>query len=76
MGGTSSDVAVCVGGVPEVTRETRVGEFPVRAPAVNVETIGAGGGSIANVSEVTGGLRVGPESAGAAAGPGLLRARR
>ncbi len=69
MGGTSSDVAVCIGGVPEVTRETRVAAFPVRAPAINVETIGAGGGSIANVSEVTGGLRVGPESAGAQPGP-------
>lgn len=69
MGGTSSDVAVCVGGVPEVTRETKVAAFPVRAPAINVETIGAGGGSIANVSEVTGGLRVGPESAGAQPGP-------
>jgi N-methylhydantoinase A len=69
MGGTSSDIAVCAGGVPEVTRETRVAAFPVRAPAINVETIGAGGGSIANVSEVTGGLRVGPESAGAQPGP-------
>ena len=69
MGGTSSDVAVCIGGVPEVTRETHVAAFPVRAPAIRVETIGAGGGSIANVSEVTGGLRVGPESAGAQPGP-------
>jgi len=69
MGGTSSDVAVCIGGIPEVTRETKVAAFPVRAPAINVETIGAGGGSIANVSEVTGGLRVGPDSAGALPGP-------
>ena len=69
MGGTSSDVAVCFGGTPDITRETQVAAFPVRAPAVDVETIGAGGGSIANVSEVTGGLRVGPESAGAQPGP-------
>lgn len=69
MGGTSSDVAVCLGGTPTVTRETRVAAFPVRAPAIDVETIGAGGGSIANVSEITGGLRVGPESAGARPGP-------
>ncbi|MEU5884007.1 hydantoinase/oxoprolinase family protein [Spirillospora sp. NPDC047279] len=69
MGGTSSDVAVCIGGIPEVTRETKVAAFPVRAPAINVETIGAGGGSIASVSEVTGGLRVGPASAGAQPGP-------
>ena len=69
MGGTSTDVAVCEGGSPTVTRETRVGPFPVRAPAVNVESIGAGGGSIAFVSPVTGALRVGPESAGAVPGP-------
>ena len=69
MGGTSSDIAVCHGGIPTITRETTVASFPVRAPAINVETIGAGGGSIANVSEITGGLRVGPESAGADPGP-------
>ena len=69
MGGTSSDVAVCRDGVPTVTRETRVAAFPVRAPAVSVETIGAGGGSVANVSEVTGSLRGGPESSGADPGP-------
>ncbi len=69
MGGTSSDVAVCRDGVPTITRETRVAAFPVRAPAISVETIGAGGGSIANVSELTGSLRVGPESAGADPGP-------
>ena len=69
MGGTSTDVAVCVGGAPTVTRETKVASFPVRAPAVDVATIGAGGGSIADVSEVTGGLRVGPRSSGAVPGP-------
>ncbi len=69
MGGTSSDIAVCHDGVPTITRETRVAAFPVRAPAISVETIGAGGGSIANVSEVTGSLRVGPASAGADPGP-------
>ena len=69
MGGTSTDVAVCVGGAPTVTRETRVGEFPVRAPSVEVESIGAGGGSIASVAEATGGMRVGPQSAGADPGP-------
>lgn len=69
MGGTSTDVAVIVGGTPEITRETRVGDFPVRAPAVDVESIGAGGGSIAYVAEGTGALRVGPRSAGAQPGP-------
>ena len=69
MGGTSTDVAVCVSGRPEITRETNVGDFPVRAPAVDVASIGAGGGSIAYVAEATGALRVGPESAGAVPGP-------
>jgi N-methylhydantoinase A len=69
MGGTSTDVATCVGGGPSITRETSVGEFPVRAPSVEVESIGAGGGSIAYVAEVTGALRVGPRSAGADPGP-------
>ena len=69
MGGTSTDVAVCVSGRPEITRETSVGDFPVRAPAVDVASIGAGGGSIAYVAEATGALRVGPESAGALPGP-------
>lgn len=69
MGGTSADVAVCFDGTPTVARETHVGSFPVRAPSVEVETIGAGGGSIASVSPVTGALRVGPESAGAIPGP-------
>ena len=76
MGGTSTDVAVCVSGRPEITRETNVGDFPVRAPAVDVASIGAGGGSIAYVAEATGALRVGPESAGADPGPGVLRPRR
>ena len=69
MGGTSTDVATCIGAVPSITRETSVGEFPVRAPSVEVESIGAGGGSIAYVAEVTGALRVGPRSAGAEPGP-------
>ena len=69
MGGTSTDVATCFGGAPTITRETAVGEFPVRAPSVQVESIGAGGGSIAYVADVTGALRVGPRSAGAQPGP-------
>lgn len=69
MGGTSTDVSVCLDGTPTITRETKVGEFPVRAPSVEVESIGAGGGSIAYVAEATGGIRVGPESAGADPGP-------
>jgi N-methylhydantoinase A len=69
MGGTSTDVAVCLGGAPTITRETNVGDFPVRAPSVEVGTIGAGGGSIAFIAEATGALRVGPRSSGAQPGP-------
>ena len=69
MGGTSTDVALCLDGQPQLTRETQVGEFPVKAPSVDVQTIGAGGGSIASISPATGSLRVGPQSAGADPGP-------
>jgi N-methylhydantoinase A len=69
MGGTSTDVSMCLDGQPTITRETKVGEFPVRAPSVQVESIGAGGGSIAYVADLTDALRVGPESAGADPGP-------
>src|SRR4029078_5777220 len=62
MGGTSADVAVCLSGRPEITRETHVGDFPVRAPAVDVASIGAGGGSIAYVGEGNSELRGGAES--------------
>jgi N-methylhydantoinase A len=52
-----------------VRRETIVGDVRVRAPSVDVRTVGAGGGSIAFVPELTRALRVGPESAGAVPGP-------
>jgi N-methylhydantoinase A len=68
MGGTSTDVAISYGGKPNVVRETRVGYYPVKAPSVDVRTVGAGGGSIAHVP-LTGALRVGPQSAGAIPGP-------
>jgi N-methylhydantoinase A len=68
MGGTSTDVGISYGGRPNVVRETRVGYYPVKAPSVDVRTVGAGGGSIAHVP-LTGALRVGPQSAGAEPGP-------
>src|SRR5262249_56216762 len=43
--------------------------IPIKVPSVNVRSVGAGGGSIAHVPEVTGALRVGPQSAGADPGP-------
>ncbi|MDJ0879770.1 MAG: hydantoinase/oxoprolinase family protein [Halieaceae bacterium] len=69
MGGTSTDVALIQGGRARVRRETFVGDVKVRAPSVDVRTVGAGGGSIAFVPELTRALRVGPESAGAVPGP-------
>ena len=69
MGGTSTDVALIQNGEARVRRETRVGDITVRAPSVDVRTIGAGGGSIAFVPELTKALRVGPDSAGAEPGP-------
>jgi N-methylhydantoinase A len=69
MGGTSTDVALIEGGKPKVRRETSVGDLTVRASCLDVRTVGAGGGSIAHVPELTRALRVGPESAGAEPGP-------
>jgi N-methylhydantoinase A len=69
MGGTSTDVALIQNGRARVRRETRVGDVVVRAPSVDVRTVGAGGGSIAFVPELTKALRVGPQSAGAEPGP-------
>ena len=69
MGGTSTDVALIQNGKAQIRRETIVGDVRVRAPSVDVRTVGAGGGSIAFVPELTRALRVGPESAGAAPGP-------
>ncbi len=69
MGGTSTDVALIQGSKARVRRETFVGDVKVRAPSVDVRTVGAGGGSIAFVPELTQALRVGPESAGAVPGP-------
>jgi N-methylhydantoinase A len=69
MGGTSTDVSVCTGGEALISRDTVVGDLPVRSPSVDVRSIGAGGGSIAFVPELLRGLRVGPASAGAEPGP-------
>ena len=69
MGGTSTDVALVRGLKPRTGRETKVGDLTVRAASVDVRTVGAGGGSIAHVPELTKALRVGPQSAGADPGP-------
>jgi N-methylhydantoinase A len=67
MGGTSTDVAL-IDGQPRLTREGRIGPWPVAVPMVDMHTIGAGGGSIARL-DAGGMLLVGPESAGAEPGP-------
>ena len=69
MGGTSTDVSVIVDGQATISRSTEVGMFPAKVPTLDVRSVGAGGGSIADVSDLTGSLRVGPRSAGARPGP-------
>lgn len=73
MGGTSTDVALCQDGSQTISRETTLGYFPIKVPSVDVRSIGAGGGSIAHVPEITNALRVGPQSAGAVPGPACYR---
>ena len=67
MGGTSTDVSLVDDAIPTST-ESKVGDFPVRLPVIDIHTVGAGGGSIAHV-DTGGALRVGPRSAGASPGP-------
>ena len=69
VGGTSTDVALIENYEPRLVRNTSVGDLSVRASSLDVKTVGAGGGSIAHVPELTRALRVGPESAGAVPGP-------
>ncbi len=69
MGGTSTDVALIRGGVPEVSAELAIDYgLPIHVPMVDVRTVGAGGGSIIGVNKA-GMLQVGPESAGSEPGP-------
>ena len=68
VGGTSSDVALMAGGETAQTNESVVHGYPIKAPMLDIHTVGAGGGSIASID--SGGLlKVGPESAGADPGP-------
>src|SRR5690606_35978028 len=67
MGGTSTDVALCPG-APGRRAEAEIDGLPLRMRVIDIETIGAGGGSIARL-DAGGALRVGPESAGADPGP-------
>jgi N-methylhydantoinase A len=67
IGGTSADICLLRGGRIELTQRGRIGEWPLPLPMVDMVTIGAGGGSIARLSN--GALTVGPASAGAMPGP-------
>src|SRR5437773_9363669 len=67
MGGTSTDVALCEDEI-KVTHESQVDGMPVGIPMMDIHTVGAGGGSIAEL-DAGGALRVGPESSGADPGP-------
>lgn len=68
MGGTSTDVALIEGATPRFALETEVHGHPLRVPMLDIETVGAGGGSLAAVDK-GGLLEVGPSSAGAFPGP-------
>jgi len=68
MGGTSTDVSALLDGEPAVRGEWNIDGLPVITPAVDMTTIGAGGGSVASVDE-GGALTVGPRSAGSHPGP-------
>ncbi len=68
MGGTSADFSTVVEGRPQWTTEASVESFPLALPVVDIESVGAGGGSLASLDR-GGALRVGPESAGADPGP-------
>ncbi|MGV3570562.1 MAG: hydantoinase/oxoprolinase family protein [Ramlibacter sp.] len=68
MGGTSTDVAVAPQCEPRIVSELVVDDLPIRTTAVDMATVGAGGGSIASI-DAGGFLNVGPASAGAVPGP-------
>ena len=68
IGGTSTDVCVIVNGQPTLTNEFSIDGLPVRIPQLDINTVGAGGGSLIWIDD-GGMLRVGPESAGATPGP-------
>jgi len=72
MGGTSTDVALCDGGVPTTT-EGSIAGLPLRLPLIDIHTVGAGGGSLAYL-DAGGALQVGPQSAGAWPGPACYHA--
>lgn len=69
VGGTTYDVGLILNGQAQERSITTINGRPILAPSTDIVSIGAGGGSIAQLDDLTGGLRVGPESAGATPGP-------
>jgi N-methylhydantoinase A len=67
VGGTSADICLVRDGRPEITKDGAIGPFPLKLPIIDINSIGAGGGSIASAGG--GRLTVGPRSAGAEPGP-------
>jgi N-methylhydantoinase A len=67
-GGTSADICLVRERRPEITKDARIGAFPLKIPIIDINTIGAGGGSVATIA-APGRLEVGPRSAGAEPGP-------
>jgi N-methylhydantoinase A len=72
IGGTSTDVCLIENGVASMTYGRDIADFPVRLPAIDIHSVGAGGGSIAFIGP-DGLLKVGPMSAGAVPGPACYR---
>src|SRR3989442_8580734 len=68
MGGTSADFSTIVRGAASWTTEAMIDAFPLALPVIDIESVGAGGGSIAWI-DTGGGLRGGPQRAGATPGP-------
>ncbi|WP_152041599.1 hydantoinase/oxoprolinase family protein [Salinigranum salinum] len=68
MGGTSADVSIVENGELVRSTEGEINDLPIKTPLIDINTVGAGGGSIAWLDSA-GGLRVGPRSAGADPGP-------
>jgi N-methylhydantoinase A len=68
MGGTSTDVCLVKSYNPVVSTDNLVGTFPLKIPQIDINTVGAGGGSVA-WTDVDGSIQVGPDSAGADPGP-------
>ena len=73
VGGTSFDVGLIVDGEPSVARRPMIGQWALAHPVIEVVSIGTGGGSLAWIDPILGGLRVGPQSAGAQPGPACYR---